>query len=443
MRRVVILGAGGRDFHNFNVVFRENPDYEVVAFTATQIPGIAGRRYPPELAGPRYPDGIPILPEEELPRLLEEQGVTDVVFAYSDVSHEHVMHCASIALAGGANFWLLGPRETMLRARRPVVAIGAVRTGAGKSPTTERVSEILRDLGKQVVILRHPMAYGDLAAQRVQRFASPEDLDRTALTVEEREEFERHVRRGFVVYAGVDYEEILRRAEEEAEILIWDGGNNDFPFVAPDLFLVVADPLRAGQEVRSHPGEACLRMADVVILSKLDTASFEQAEKVRQNIRAANPEAVLVEAAMPFQMEPRLDLRGRRVLVIEDGPTVTHGDMPYGAGYLAARKAGAQIVAPRPLLPDRLAREIGHFRSPDFVLPAMGYTTEELREMEEVIQRSQCEIVIAATPVDLGRLLRLERPVVRVRYRLQELGEPTLRDVLTAWLAEVSAPAAS
>ncbi|GBD28729.1 Cyclic 2,3-diphosphoglycerate synthetase [bacterium HR31] len=434
--RVLILGAGGRDFHNFNVYFRHRSDYRVVAFTATQIPNLAGRRYPPELAGPGYPEGIPIVPEEEMEAWIRREGVREVVFSYSDVSHEHVMHVASRALAAGSSVRFLGPEDTMLRVRVPVVAVGAVRTGSGKSQTARKLARLLREWGKRVVVVRHPMAYGDLVAQAVQRFASWEDLDRTPLTVEEREEYEPHVAMGVPVYAGVDYGEVFRRAEAEAEVLVWDGGNNDFPFVWPDRYVVVADPHRPGHELRYHPGEVNLRMAHVVVVNKVDTAPREAVEEVVRNVRAANPGAVVVEAASPIQVDRPEVVVGRRVVVVEDGPTVTHGGMPYGAGLLAARRLGAVVVDPRPYAVGSLQQVFRDYPHLTQVLPAMGYGGEQLRELEETLLRAEADAVVVGTPVDLRRLLRLDKPAARVRYELEEVGSPTLADLLRSWLHE-------
>lgn len=449
--RVVILGAGGRDFHNFNVYFRSRPTYRVVAFTATQIPEIADRVYPPVLAGPRYPDGIPIVPEEDLADLLRDGAVDQVVFAYSDVTHEHVMHLGSQALAAGAGYRLLGPRETMLEAAVPVVSVGAVRTGSGKSQTARRLAAILREAGRRVVVIRHPMAYRDLARQAVQRFATVEDLDREGLTLEEREEFEPHISRGTVVYAGVDYEPLLRQAEREADVILWDGGNNDFPFIRPDLHVVVVDPHRPGHELRYHPGEANLRMADVVVINKVDTAPPDGLETVRRNVARLAPGATVVEAASPITVSDPEAIRGRRVVVVEDGPTVTHGEMPYGAGYLAARSLGAEVVDPRPHAVGAIREAFARYPHLERVMPAMGYGEEQVRELEETIRRTPAEAVVIGTPVDLRRLLRLDRPAVRVTYELEERTRPGLREVVDAWLARggraparaTSAPAGS
>jgi predicted GTPase len=430
-RRVLIMGAAGRDFHNFNVVYRDDPDALVVAFTATQIPFIEDRTYPAELAGPRYPRGIPIHDEEELTRLVRELEVDDVVFAYSDVSHEHVMHKASEALAAGANFVLLGPRATMLEAEVPVVAVCAVRTGAGKSQTTRAVAATLREAGKRVVAVRHPMPYGDIASQRVQRFASFEDLDRHRVTIEEREEYEPHLAAGTVVYAGVDYAEILRAAQAECDVLLWDGGNNDLPFFRPDVHLVVADPLRAGHETRYHPGEANLRMADAVVINKVDSATPEQVAALEGTVRAVNPRAVVLKAASRITVDDPAAIAGKRVLVVEDGPTLTHGEMTFGAGVVAARRHGAaEIVDPRPYavgtIQDVYRRyEVGP------VLPAMGYSEQQLEEMGKTIDAADCDLVVVASPIDLRRVIELSKPAVRVRYELEVLeGSPTLRDVL-------------
>ncbi len=430
-KRVIIMGAAGRDFHNFNVYFRDNPDYQVVAFTATQIPNIEGRRYPPELAGRLYPDGIPIYPEEELTDLIRRYQVDQVVFAYSDVSHEHVMHKASQTLVAGADFRLMGTGSTMLTSRKPVVAVCAVRTGSGKSQTTRHVCDVLRRMGHRVVVVRHPMPYGDLTAQAVQRFATYEDLDRYRCTIEEREEYEPHIDRGVVVYAGVDYERILRQAEEEADIVVWDGGNNDLPFFRPDLHIVVADPHRPGHEVRYHPGEANLRAADVVVINKVDTADPGGVAQVRQNILEVNPQAIVIEAASPIFVEDPGAIQGRRVLVIEDGPTLTHGEMAYGAGVTAARRFGAaELVDPRPYAVRSIAEAFRKYPHIGPLLPAMGYGEEQIRDLEETINATPCDLVLAATPVDIRRLLKVRYPVDRVRYELQVIGQPTLEEIL-------------
>lgn len=429
-RRVLILGAAGRDFHNFNVAYRDNPGYKIVGFTATQIPDIDGREYPASLAGELYPDGIPIYPESRLSDLIRELKVDEVVFAYSDVSHNHVMSTASVVLAAGADFSLLGPNRTMLKSRRPVVAITAVRTGAGKSPCTKRVNQILSDMGKKPVIIRHPMPYGNLEAQRWQRFASYEDLETHDCTVEEREEYEPHIEGGFVVYAGVDYQDILTRAEDEADVIIWDGGNNDLPFYHSDIHIVVADPHRAGHELTYHPGEANLRRADIVVINKIDTAPPEGVDLLRRSIDQANPGAVVIDAASPVFLDGTLPIRGRRVLVVEDGPTLTHGEMAYGAGVIAARKQGAILVDPRPFAVGSIKATYEKYSHMGTLLPAMGYGRKQLDELAATVNAADCDAVVLATPVDLSRLVKLNHPSLRVRYEMQEIGEPTLADVL-------------
>ncbi len=429
--RVVIMGAAGRDFHNYNVYFRGNPSYEVVAFTATQIPYIEDRTYPPELAGVDYPEGIPIHPERELKRLIEELRVDQVVFAYSDVSYNYVMHKASEVLAAGCDFRLLGPDATMIKSSLPVISVCAVRTGSGKSQTSRRIADILRDLGKRVVTVRHPMPYGTLADQICQRFSSYDDLDRYQTTIEEREEYEPHIDRGGVVFAGVDYEVILREAEKEADIILWDGGNNDLPFYKPDLHVVIVDPLRPGHELSYFPGEANVRMADVVLINKINTADFEGVNTVRTNIRAINPSAVIVEAASPIFVEDPTGIQGKRVLVVEDGPTLTHGGMSYGAGTVAARRLGAaEIVDPRPYAVGSIKETFDKYPSTGPVLPAMGYGPQQIRELEETINATPCELVVVATPIDLRRVAKINKPCDRVRYELQEIGQPTLADLL-------------
>lgn len=441
--RTLILGAAGRDFHNFNVVYRDDPTHTVVAFTATQIPDIAGRRYPPSLAGRLYPEGIPIWPEDDLAAIIEAHRIDRVVFSYSDVSYVHVMRRAAIANAAGADFVLLGARQTMLRSVKPVVAVCAVRTGAGKSQTTRRVARILREVGLHVAAVRHPMPYGDLDAQAVQRFASLDDLAAARCTIEEIEEYEPHIVNGTVVYAGVDYAAILARAEAEADIILWDGGNNDLPFFVPDLHIVVADPLRVGNELTYYPGETNLRMADVVVINKIDTADLGAIERLRDNIRAVNPEARLVEAASPVMAEGAEMLAGRRVLVIEDGPTVTHGEMTFGAGTVVARKAGArEIVDPRPYAVGRLVETFTTYPGIGRVLPAMGYGEGQIRDLEATIARVPCDAVVIGTPIDLNRLIRIEKPTVRVRYELQEIGRPDLHDVLVPLLEKIRVPEA-
>jgi predicted GTPase len=429
--KVIIMGAAGRDFHNFNVYYRNNPNYEVVAFTATQIPGIEKRAYPPELAGPNYPEGIPIYPEEKLPELIRKHGVNEVVFAYSDVSHEYVMHRASLVLASGADFRLMGPMATMLEAKVPVVSICAVRTGSGKSQTSRKVTKILRKKGFKVVVVRHPMPYGDLAKQVCQRFASREDLDRHECTIEEREEYEPHIRNGVIVYAGVDYERILREAEKEADIIVWDGGNNDIPFYKPDLHIVVADPHRPRHEVKYHPGETNLRMADVVVINKVDTADPKNVESVRKNVEKLNPKAVIIEAASPITVDKPELIKGKKVLVVEDGPTLTHGNMPYGAGSIIAKRLGAsEIVDPRPYAAGSIVKTFQEYPHLGSVLPAVGYGKEQIRELEETINKTPCDVVLVGTPIDLRHVLQLNKPAARATYELKEIGKPTLEDVL-------------
>ncbi|SRR5579885_1314664 len=429
--KILILGAAGRDFHNFNVVFRDDPRWEVVAFTAAQIPNIEGRRYPAELAGPLYPEGIPILAEREGAALLEREAIGQVIFAYSDVAYEEVMHRASAALAAGADFRLLGPRATMLRSSKPVVSVCAVRTGCGKSPVARRVAALLREAGLRPAIVRHPMPYGDLATQAVQRFATLDDLRAADCTIEEREEYEPHLARGDVVYAGVDYGRVLRLAESEADVILWDGGNNDLPFVEPDLEIVLLDPHRAGHERAYFPGEANLLRADVLVLTKLDTAEPGRVEAVRAAARAANPRALVIESAMPVTVDAPARLRGARVLVIEDGPTLTHGGMTYGAGVLAALREGArEFVDPRPFAVGSLARLYLDHPHLGAVLPAMGYGAAQLLELEQTIHRTDCDVVVIATPVDLRRLITIPQPVCRVTYEFRELGRPTLREAL-------------
>jgi predicted GTPase len=434
-RRVLIMGAAGRDFHDFNVAYRDDPRVEVVAFTATQIPFIESRTYPPELAGPRYPDGIPVYPEELLSSLISGLEVDEVAFAYSDVSHEYVMHKASEVLAAGAAFTILGPNATMLRATRPVVAVSAVRTGSGKSQTARYLANIIREGGRRPVVVRHPMPYGDLFRERVQRFATLDDLDLAGVTVEEREEYEPHLRAGTVVYAGVDYGSILELVQEEADVILWDGGNNDFPFYRPDLHIVVADPLRAGHELTYHPGETNLRMAHVVVINKVDSATPDQVATVEANIRAVNPNATLIRAASPVTVDRADVISGKRVLVVEDGPTLTHGGMKTGAGVVAARASGAAaIVDPRPYTVGTLTEVFDRYDVGP-VLPAEGYSPKQLEELEETINGTQCDAVVIATPIDLRHLLRIAKPAVRVTYDLAEIeGQPRLADILTQYL---------
>jgi len=429
--RILIMGAAGRDFHNFNVCFRQNADYQVVAFTAAQIPNIEGRLYPAQLAGPFYPNGIPIYPESELTQLIQQHQITQVIFSYSDVSHTYVMHKASQVLAAGADFRLLGPRATMLRARVPVVSVCAVRTGAGKSQTSRRVTAVLRAMDKQVAVIRHPMPYGDLTRQVAQRFAAYADLDKHACTIEEREEYEPHLERGNVVYAGVDYQAILHQAEQEADVILWDGGNNDLPFYQPDLHIVVVDPHRPGHELAYHPGEANLRMADVVVVNKVDTADENAIAQVLDNVRQLAPTATIVEAASPLTVEDPAAIKGQRVLVIEDGPTLTHGEMAYGAGVVAARRFGAaEIVDPRPFAVGSIRETYAKYPTTGPVLPATGYSAKQIEELEATIRATPCDLVIIATPIDLRRLVAIAQPTARVRYELMETTRPTLADIL-------------
>jgi predicted GTPase len=428
VRRVVIMGAAGRDFHNFNVVYRDDPGHQVVSFTATQIPGIAGRRYPAALAGPLYPDGIPIVPESELDALLAEEAIDEVVFAYSDVSHETVMHAASRALAGGADFSLLGPRRTMLASHRPVVAICAVRTGSGKSQTTRRVAELIAEAGLRVAVVRHPMPYGDLVAQRVQRFETMADLVAQKATIEEREEYEPHIAAGRVVFAGVDYAAILAAAEAEADVILWDGGNNDLPFYRPDLLIAVADPLRAGDELHYHPGEAVLRMADVVLINKVDSASVGEVAQVRADVARLNADATVLEARSAVRVDSPIE--GARVVVVEDGPTLTHGGMTYGAGIVAARRFGAEPVDPRPYAVGSIAEVLARYPDLGPLVPAMGYGAEQTRELAATLDAVPADLVLAATPIDLTRVLSLNKPVVRVRYDLEETDQAAFAAML-------------
>jgi len=430
-KRIIIMGAAGRDFHNFNTYFRGNDAYEVVAFTATQIPDIEGRTYPAELAGSGYPSGIPIYPEEQLLSLIKEHDIDQVVFAYSDVKHTYVMHKASAVLAAGADFRLMGLNNTTVKSNKPVVSVCAVRTGSGKSQTTRRVSLILRDMGYKVAAIRHPMPYGDLAKQAVQRFADYSDLDKYECTIEEREEYEPHIDNGVIVYAGVDYEKILRQAEQEVDIVLWDGGNNDLPFYETDFHIVVADPHRPGHEVMYHPGEANARMADVFVLNKVDTASPEGVLAVRESLRQLNPEAIMIEAASPLFVDNPDAIRGKRVLVVEDGPTLTHGEMAYGAGWVAARRFGAaEIVDPRPFAVGSIVDTYNKYPTTGTVLPAMGYGEKQMKELEQTIKNADVDLVIVGTPIDLTRVIKIDKPYQRVRYELQEIGQPTLRMLL-------------
>ena len=429
--KVIIMGAAGRDFHNFNVYFRDNAAYEVVAFTATQIPNIDGRRYPAALAGSLYPNGIPIFTESDLTQLIKQHQIDQVIFAYSDVSHETVMHRASVVMAAGADFRLLGPRATMVKSIKPVVSVCAVRTGSGKSQTTRAVATALQAMGKRVVAIRHPMPYGDLTKQAVQRFATLDDLDKHETTIEEREEYEPHIVHGTIVYAGVDYEKILRQAETEADIILWDGGNNDFSFYQPDLNIVIVDPHRPGHEMMYHPGETNLRMADVIVINKIDTANAEDINRVRANIQVANPRATVVDAASPVSADDPNAIRGKRVLVVEDGPTLTHGEMAYGAGVIAANKFGAaEIIDPRPYAVGTIKETYAKFPTTGRVLPAMGYGDKQVRELETTINAAPVDLVLIATPIDLRRIVKIKHPTVRIGYELQEIGRPTLAEIL-------------
>ena len=431
MKKVIIMGAAGRDFHNFNVYFRDNEEYRVVAFTATQIPDIEGRKYPSALAGRLYPDGIPIYPEEELTALIKKEEVDEVYFSYSDVPHEYVMHKGSEVMAAGATYVLLGPKATMLTSQKPVVSVCAIRTGCGKSQTSRKIALILKNKGKKVVVIRHPMPYGDLVKQRVQRFAQYEDLAKHQCTIEEREEYEPHIANGIVVYAGVDYKDILEEAEKEADVILWDGGNNDFSFYKPDLDIVVVDPHRPGHELLYHPGETNFRKADVLVINKMDTADKEKVDIVLDNIRKINPKATVIKANSPIIVSDGQEIANKRVLVIEDGPTLTHGGMAYGAGVVAANKYGAaQIIDPRPFAVGSIKKTFEKFTHLDKVLPAMGYGQTQIAELTQTINNSDCDLVVSGTPIDLSRLIKTDKKVLRVQYEIEEVGSPTLEDVL-------------
>ncbi len=430
-KRVVIMGAGGRDFHNFNVYYRDNENYEVVAFTATQIPGIEGRVYPPSLAGKLYPNGIPIYPEEKLEEIIKEKDVDEVVFAYSDVSHVYVMNRASRAMAAGASFVLLGPEQTWIESSKPVVAVTAVRTGCGKSQTSRKVATLLKEMGYRVVVIRHPMPYGDLEKQVVMRFETPEDIKKHNCTIEEGEEFLPHIKMGHVVYAGVDYELILREAEKEADVILWDGGNNDFPFYKPDLWITVLDPHRPGHELTYHPGEVNLRGCHVAIINKVDTADPENVKIVEENIKKANPNAIIIKANSPIKVDNPDLIKGKKVLVVEDGPTLTHGEMSYGAGYVAAKKYGAaEIVSPYPYAVGSIKETYEKYKQTREVLPAMGYSEEQIKELKETIERTPADVVILGTPFDLRQVMEISKPTVYVTYELEEITKPDLRDIL-------------
>ncbi len=429
------MGAAGRDFHNFNCVFRNDPSVNVVAFTATQIPDIAGRVYPADLAGPRYPRGIPIVPESELEDLCRKQKVDEVLFSYSDVSHQHVMEQASRVIALGADFRLLGAAPTMLRSSKPVVAVCAVRTGSGKSQTTRKVSHLLQEMGLKVVAIRHPMPYGDLEKQKVQRFGSIGDLKKHNCTIEEIEEYEPHIVSGTVIYSGVDYGAILAQAEKEADVILWDGGNNDLPFYKPDLHIVVADPLRVGNELGYFPGEANLRLADAVIINKVDTADVDAINELRSNIRMVNRKATIIDAASPLFVEHYDQIAGKRVLVVEDGPTLTHGEMKFGAGVVAAYRYGcAELVDPRPYTVGTITETFRKYPDIGTLLPAMGYGAKQVKDLEVTINRTPCDLVVIGTPIDLRRIVRIKKPSVRVKYELQEIGLPDLKTVLAEFV---------
>ena len=433
-RNALIIGAAGRDFHNFNTFYRDNEAYNVVAFTAAQIPDIAGRKYPPELAGKLYPDGIPIYAEEDLPSLIVDLNVDDCAFSYSDVPYQHVMSVGAIVEAAGASFVLLGPKDTMLKSSKPVISVGAVRTGCGKSQTSRKIAEILMEKGLKVVAIRHPMPYGDLVAQRVQRYAELSDLEKHKCTIEEMEEYEPHIVRGNVIYAGVDYEAILQEAEKDprgCDVILWDGGNNDFPFYVPDLHVTVTDPLRAGHELRYYPGEITLRLSDVVVINKIDSSDLADIETVRRNVAAVSPNAVVIDAASTLDVDDPSVIKGKTVLAVEDGPTLTHGEMKIGAGVLAARKFGAaSLVDPRPYAVGRLADTFEAYPDIGVLLPAMGYGEQQLRDLEATINRTECDSVVIGTPIDLSRIIKIDKPSTRVYYELQEIGRPTLTDVL-------------
>jgi len=429
--KVLIMGAAGRDFHNFNTYFRDRKEYDVVAFTAAQIPNIEGRVYPPELAGPLYPEGIPILPESELPALIKKHGIEQVIFAYSDISHIELMHKASLVLSNGADFRLMGNPSIVLESSVPVISICAVRTGSGKSPTTRKICRILRGKGLKVVAIRHPMPYGNLVKQAVQRFATYGDLDRYECTIEEMEEYEPLINNGITVYAGVDYGRILREAEREADIIVWDGGNNDTPFFKSDLHIVLVDPHRPGHEITYHPGEVNLRTADVIIINKVQTADRKDILTVLQNVKKFNPEALVMEAALTVRVDRPDLIKGKRALVVEDGPTVTHGEMKYGAGIFAAENYGAaEIVDPRDFAVDSIMETFRKYPHLEKVLPAMGYGKEQIEDLEETINRADCDVVVSGTPIDLNRVINVNKPVVRVKYDLSEIGRPTLEEVI-------------
>ncbi len=434
-KKVIIMGAAGRDFQNFNVYFRDNEDYEVVAFTAEQIPGIGDRMYPPELSGPLYPKGIQIYPEEKLPELIEKFDVEQCILAYSDLPYETVGHKIAWVNQLGPDIRLMGPKNTSIKSKKPVIAICAVRTGCGKSQTSRRVNQILVDMGIKPVNIRHPMPYDpDLTSQIAQRYATLEDLDKYRCTIEEREEYEPMINMGVILYAGVDYGKILEQAEQEADLITWDGGNNDFSFYKPDLLITIVDPHRPGHEISYYPGETNLRMADVVIINKVATADYEDIEEVRDNIMDVNPNAIIIDAASPLGVEDMASIRGKRVLVVEDGPTVTHGDMPYGAGLIAARKAGAIIIDPRPFAVGSIKDTFEKYYHLENVLPAMGYGKKQMEELQKTINKSDADAIVIGTPIDLKSVIKINKPSVRVKYDLQEIGKPDLDDVLTEFV---------
>ena len=433
--RVIIMGAAGRDFHNFNVYFRDNPRYEVVAFTAEQIPGIAGRKYPRELAGKLYSKGIKIYPEDELPNLIKKFNVDKVVLSYSDLPYMHLMHKSAIVNSAGADFVLLGPKSTMLKSKKRIIAVCAIRTGCGKSQTTRYISEILKRKKIKLVVVRHPMPYGYLREQICQRFETYKDLDKYKCTIEEREEYEPHIEMGNVVYAGVDYEKILREAEKEADVILWDGGNNDFPFFKPDLLIVLTDPLRPGHELTYYPGEVNLRMANVVIINKENTAPKKNVEMVRQNIRKANQKAIIIDANSRVKVEGYEKIKGKRVVIVEDGPTLTHGGMPFGAGYVAAKRHKCRIIDPRPFAVGSIKNILKKYKHLGKILPAMGYSKKHIKELEQTINKTNCDFVISGTPIHLGRILRVNKPIVRIRYELVDLAKkPNLEDIIVKFL---------
>lgn len=430
MKKVLIMGAAGRDFHNFNVYFRDKEDYRVMAFTATQIPDIEDRRYPPALAGKLYPNGIPIHPEEEIDSLIKELDIKEVYFSYSDVSHKYVMHKASQVQAAGASFALLGPEETMIKSQIPVISVCAVRTGCGKSQTSRKIALLLKEKGRRVVVIRHPMPYGELAKQRVQRFATYEDMIKQECTIEEMEEYEPHIKQGVVVYAGVDYKSILEEAEREADIILWDGGNNDFPFYKADLEVVVTDPHRAGHELFYYPGETNFRRARVLVINKIDSAAPEKLDQLLQNIRQFNPKATIIRANSAIFVSEGEGMAGKTVLIVEDGPTLTHGGMAYGAGVIAATKYKAKIIDPRPFAEGSIKETFHKYSHLDKVLPAMGYGAKQITELAQTIDRAKCDLVVSATPIDLGRLINTKKRILRVTYELEEIGSPNLREIL-------------